>query len=166
MVRRSAYERTSTFQVLGGFRYHKAESRTELSWTRNCAADLSCSVLLHHLPPARRLLLFFFLYLHHRVPLQLLLLLAVRAFGSRSAPRVPVPFSFFVDLAPRDRHSPQVRQSREKGRGQQRGECEKGERDQLYVSKKDLLTTTSSLKKTRRAYCKKAHRPRRYIANQ
>lgn len=59
--------------------------------------------------------------------------------GTRSVPvprRVPVPFSLFVDLAPRHRRSPQVRQSGEKGRRGQQGECEEGKRSTVSKGKR------------------------------
>lgn len=58
-------------------------SRTELSWTRNCAADLSCSVLL---------LLLLHLHHHHRSLLQLLLLLGT--LSSAPFPFRSLSFSF------------------------------------------------------------------------
>lgn len=95
------------------------------------------------------------------------------SFYSRCARSVPVPRRAFPFRSPslsisRLQINILCRCDRveRKDKGQQRGEYKKGERDQTYVSKKDLLTTTSSLQKTRRAYCKKAYRPRRYIANQ
>ena len=71
--------------------------------------------------------------------------------GTRSVPvprRVPVPFSLFVDLAPRHRRSPQVQQSGEKGRRGQR--CEEGKRDQPWARERDLPSYHLSTKRVAR----------------
>jgi len=129
------------FGVLRGFRYYKAESRTELSWTRNCAADLSCSVLLllPLTPPSPSLLL------PPPPPagslLQLLLLLAVRVrFPFRAAFPFRSPSSSIsrldIDVLRRcDR-------AERKDDGASEANARRG-RDQPWARERDLPTTTS-----------------------